>query len=71
MALWFSRLRYSLTRQPFLCDTWGGAIPPRSFLEGKLALWQAADLYDFVAAIPGQGSMVIISMLPDDLPHGE
>jgi hypothetical protein len=38
---------------------------------GKLALWQAADLYDFVAAIPGQGSMVIISMMPDDLPHGE
>jgi hypothetical protein len=38
---------------------------------GKLALWQAAALYDFVAAIPCQGSMVIISMMPEDLPHAE
>jgi hypothetical protein len=38
---------------------------------GRLALWQAAALYDFVAAIPYQGSMVIISMMPEDLPHAE
>lgn len=38
---------------------------------GKLALWQCAELYDFVAQIPCQGSMVIISMLPDDMPTAD
>ena len=38
---------------------------------GKLAMWQCADLYDFAASIPCQGSMVIISMMPEDLPHAD
>jgi hypothetical protein len=34
---------------------------------GKLSLDQAAQLFDFVMATPCQGSMVIMTMLPDDL----
>lgn len=40
-------------------------------IQGKLALWQCADLYDFVADIPCQGSLVIMEMLPDDLPTAD
>lgn len=38
---------------------------------GKISLEMAAQLYDFVAEIPCQGSMVIMSMLPDDLPTAD
>lgn len=40
-------------------------------IQGRLALWQCADLYDFVAAIPCQGSLVIMQMLPEDLPASD
>lgn len=40
-------------------------------IKGKLALFQVADLYDFVADIPCQGSMVIMAMLPDDMPQSD
>lgn len=38
---------------------------------GKLSLDMAAALYDFVAEIPCQGSMVIMAMLPEDLPSAD
>ena len=40
-------------------------------IRGKLALFQVADLYDFVADSPCQGSMVIMAMLPDDMPQSD
>jgi len=40
-------------------------------IQGKLALWQCADLYDFVAEIPCQGSIIIMQMLPYDLPQSD
>jgi len=40
-------------------------------IQGKLALWQCADLFDFVADIPCQGSMIILEMMPYDLPQSD
>jgi hypothetical protein len=38
---------------------------------GKLSLDQAARLFDFVMATPCQGSMVIMAMLPDNIPNAD
>lgn len=38
---------------------------------GKLSLDMAADLFDFAMTVPCQGSMVLMCMMPDDLPTKE
>lgn len=59
------------------CGAWfyNDMVPAWNELEddilGKISLDQAAALYDFVAEIPCQGSMVIMAMLPDDLPTAD
>ena len=40
-------------------------------IRGRLALWQASALYDFVAEIPCQGSCIVMAMLPEDLSWGD
>ena len=38
---------------------------------GKLSLEMASELFDLAMAVPCAGSMVIMSMMPDDLPTKE
>ena len=40
-------------------------------IHGKISIWQARQLADFVMGIHCQGSMVILAMLPDDIGEWE
>lgn len=40
-------------------------------IQGKLAIWQAEALFEFVSEIPGQASDIILSMMPLDIGPSE